>query len=269
MVVVYFDTNVYTHIYSNAGLSRPDLQKLEDGVASGRLCIITSDLVFDETISAVLSNQAEAMGRIQLIQKLARKVVQPNIDFTGVVTAYAIGRKVPKVRFESLQKINRFIGILPPDGLQSIATEAQLTVQRRYEHVREVYKTKIFPEGIYVSPDEVPTFPEYWVSEAEAYVRQLAEMCGVSDQCMARGLKGLLEIRPVRIATLCALSYTYANLFEGRQHKRGDLRDMQHALLSSPTEALISQDRTFRRVLNRIQIPDYAVMSLQELLGTL
>jgi len=82
---VYFDTNVYGHIYrrqhriTSAVVTNAVVKKLEEVVARGQLRIFTSYPVIEETNTARLSNLDEANGRLELIRTLA---VQDKISTT-------------------------------------------------------------------------------------------------------------------------------------------------------------------------------------------
>ena len=70
----------------------------------------------------------------------------------------------------------------------------------------------------------------------------------------------------IQIGILGPISDLYAISYEGRVPKRGDSRDMQHVLLSSATDALVTNDKNLRRLMNRRRIDGYECISFRELL---
>lgn len=154
MKEIYFDTNVYTHIHNRSGgVTNADVARLVAAIKADKIRILASTQVIEETISAILSSPREALGRLRLIHKLAKRkrMIKPHTDFVQA----------------------------------------------------------------------------------------------------AKGLRGLLEIRPLQIGTLGPISDLYAISYEGRVPKRSDSRDMQHVLLSSATDAFVTNDKNLRRLMNQ------------------
>jgi hypothetical protein len=55
----YFDTNVYSHIHSRVGVTDEQVAKLHAVVRADKIRILTSSVVVEETISALLSAERE------------------------------------------------------------------------------------------------------------------------------------------------------------------------------------------------------------------
>src|SRR5690349_13240869 len=69
---VYFDTNVYGHIYRGQHrITRADTEKLREAVSAGRLRILTSYTVIEETNTGRLTDLEDANGRLEIIRTLA------------------------------------------------------------------------------------------------------------------------------------------------------------------------------------------------------
>ena len=84
MKEVYFDTNVYTHVYNRSGgVTDPDVARLFAAIKAYEIRILTSPQVIEETVSAILSSPKEAIGRLRLINKLAerKRMIKPQTDF--------------------------------------------------------------------------------------------------------------------------------------------------------------------------------------------
>src|SRR2546430_7755280 len=97
MKEVCFDTNVYRHIcLRENGITNADVSKLFRAIRADEIRILTSTQVIEETISAVLTVPEEAVARLKLIRRLAKRkrIVQFHTDFANVVRAYANGDKI-------------------------------------------------------------------------------------------------------------------------------------------------------------------------------
>jgi hypothetical protein len=95
MKEVYFDSNVYGHIYRlQHGITAACAKKLEQAVESDRLRIFASVPVLEETNMAILNYPDEAFGRLRLIRKLAKRkkiIKPPGLILKEDVIAYANG----------------------------------------------------------------------------------------------------------------------------------------------------------------------------------
>ena len=225
----------------------------------------------EETISAILSSPKEAIGRLQLIHRLAerKRIIKPHTNFVEDFRAYAAGEKVCSP-FISPPLIAKRV-LTTPDlfDLRQIATETKAKIQDEYDTLTEIYRAKILPLAESARKEGIPTFDEFWDTMAIGFVEEWAKQAGVLEKCRERGSQGLLEIRSIRIATLGQVSDLYAISYEGRTPKRSDSRDMQHVLLSSATDALITNDKNLRRLMQRMSIDGYEILSLGELLERL
>ncbi len=260
MKEIYFDTNVYTHIHNRSG-----------GVTNADVArrILASTQVIEETISAILSSPNEAIGRLRLIHKLAKRkrMIKPHTDFVQAVHAYAAGEEVTSPFISPPLVVKKVLTTPDLEELRDIAIETNAQIQTGHDKLSETYRDKLLPHAKAAKEEGlVPTFEEFWEEMSLSFVEEWSRQAGVLDQCREKGLLGLLEIRPIQIGTLCPISDLYAISYEGRVPKRGDSRDMQHVLLSSATDALVTNDRNLRRLMNRRRIDGYECISFRELL---
>ena len=63
------------------------------------------------------------------------------------------------------------------------------------------------------------------------------------------------------------LAFIYSLRFEGNTPKIGDSRDIYHAVCASATDALLTQDRRFRRLLARVPVVGFEVLDLRGLIN--
>ena len=112
---------------------------------------------------------------------------------------------------------------------------------------------------------KVNGFNDYW-EHAQLFAGDFAKRTGVMEECETRGIKGLLEIRTVRLAIGALLSYIYAQNFEGWTPKIGDSRDLQHAVTASAADIFVTHDSKLAKLIKRIPIANFEVCNLHELL---
>ncbi|MDQ3816614.1 MAG: hypothetical protein M3247_07925 [Thermoproteota archaeon] len=274
MKEVYFDTNIYTHIYNrknrDSEITEEDINKLLALKRADKIRILSSVTVLEETIGATLSAPKEAVGRLKLIRKLAKRkrIIQENTGFKEDIFCYARGEKPhrpfispPPEMKEVLTNPNHF-------DLNKIAQDTKAKIEKFHKQMSDAYKTHIEPLAAPIRKQKLqPSFQEYWGTMRIAYAEELAKQAGVLEQCRERGLEGLLAIRSIHIAAFANTSLVYANTYEGRTQKKSDSRDMHHAVLSSATDAFITDDKNLRRILTRLPIQGYEVMSFKELLS--
>lgn len=278
---VYFDTNVYTHIYKAingaaskecGGISNFDVQQLAKLVKSDKLRIVASHTNIEEVISAYLTVASEVLGKMKLIGKLAnrKRLIKPHPNLaTEIIVAFALGTKqqspYTSIPFELRQML------VPPikfkdEQVREMAIKTLEQIQRIRESHESLYSGIREKAKEIKGTDQQPSFEDYWREHQLPVTELLANNCRVLDECRNRGIEGLAEIRIVRIAAYSIISHGYANLFERESVKRGDSRDMQHALCSAVTGLFVTHDSQLKKALCRIRFPDYSVMSLRELL---
>lgn len=270
MKTVYFDTNVYRHIDKlEDDITEADVSRLKALIRADKIRVLLSTQVVEETISAVPSVPKEAVARFTLMHKLAKRkrMIKYHTDFTQGVLAYARGEKAQSSIIAPPPNLRRILMTPNLQELREIASETKNEIQEHHNKVSGIFLEKIEPLAAPIRKQkQQPTFDEYWNDNAIPYIEELAKRAGVLDECTQRGIDGLLSIRCFHIATLGQLSLLYSNMYEGRKPKFSDSRDMQHVLLSTATDAFITNDGNLRRMMNRVQFDDYAVISFKEMM---
>jgi hypothetical protein len=126
-----------------------------------------------------------------------------------------------------------------------------------------------------------PKFEEFYQSKIiqrlKGLVRRAEEFTGKDGllaACEKRGIEGMLEFRTLAIAEGASLSYQYARVFgelsEKERRRKGDPPDLQHALLASTAEILVTHDGDFAFWFNRVPHRGVEVLDhLHKLLGRL
>ncbi|MFQ5853753.1 MAG: hypothetical protein ACE5JU_24605 [Candidatus Binatia bacterium] len=269
---VYFDTNVFDHIHKGIGITKADLLALRSALGAGKISILLSYLNLEEALSALDSCPALAKAELQLILDLAdwKRMVKPaNMLLSGDINCYARG-EVPSQPFISDPAIQSNLrAMLDPSRqdmgeLLTIAKESRKQKEEFMAGMRQATK-KVLPHAKKLKGQRL-TFHEYCERLADKLAESFAERVEVRDACQKRGIKGLLEIRSIRLAVGANLSLTYAQAFEGRTPKFSDSRDICHAVLASAASVFVTQDGAFARLLDRIPIEGFRVVDICELL---
>ncbi len=273
---VYFDTNVFDHIYKKIGVTETDLQVLWNAVTEGRLSIIFSVINIEEVLAALKSKPAVALHELWLILKRAdwERIVKPtDILLTEAIRCYARGQDLTspfttdpwiKVGLERLKDpTQRDLDEFAPTLEEVAKQKAEFLAGMRA--ARSTWMESVLPQ-VRELQGERPDFNRYWEVSAESLAEQLAERIGEGEACRARGIRGLLEVRSVRLAVGANLSLIYSQTFGGRGPDKGDSRDIQHAILAAAADAFVTNDSTFGGLVARIPMQGFQVTDLRGLL---
>ncbi len=270
MKTVYFDTNIYRHLITlEDGITKADVTRLKALIRADRIRILLSTQVVEETISAVPSVPKEAIARFKLMHRLAKRkrMIKYHTRFTQGVVAYSRGEQIQSPFIAPPPELRRILKAPDLSELEEIAAETKREIQTHHDKISAIFIEKIEPLTAPIREQkQQPTFDQYLRDTAIEYIEELAKKTGVLDECKSRGLNGLLNIRCFHIATLAQLSLLYANMYEGRKPKFSDSRDMQHVLLSSATDAFVTNDGNLRRIMKRIRVENYEVISFKEMM---
>jgi hypothetical protein len=272
----YFDTNVYSHIHNRVNATNEQVANLHAAVRADKIRILTSSVVVEETISALLSAEKEGLARLKLIRMLAKRkrIIKLHPDLLeDDIKSYAHGEK-PRSHF--MAPPPRFIQLFVDHGeghiriLRQIAKETQRQIQSFRNEMNEKYNQLLRPLAAkIIRQNQQQSFADYWNEMSIPFAEQLANKAHVLPECQARGMTGLLGVRSVKLATIAQLSLGYANTYERGAVERGDSRDMQHAVLASAVKTFVTDDPRLALVMTRMPLPDFEVINLPTLLGRL
>lgn len=275
MKIAYFDTNVFDQIYKQLAVREADQIALRSAVDEGKICILLSILNLEEVISALKSRPDLAIAEINLILNLARwdrLLKGPDELVRDDIRCYARNEALSQPFVIDSEIIS---------GLQALRNLNNQDISELLVMAEEVQKQKEeFMAGMRRGREELssdvkklhgwrPTFEEYWESLAEKFAERFADRADSLEGCRKRGIKGLLDVRSVRLAVGASLSLTYAQTFEGRTPKIGDSRDILHAILAAPADTFVTHDSQFAALLSRVPIEGLEVTDLRGLLELL
>jgi hypothetical protein len=273
MKEVYFDTNVYGHIYRRQHrITGADIKKLENAIRDKQLRIFTSFAVVEETNIARLSSLDEANGRLELIRTLCVKeqIIKHHSDLLDDdLKAYANGDEPPDrlqppyPRFSELfwdhtrKNYKRYDGFAK-DSLHRIC-EFSEDMNKRFKKIRAM------ADKIKHNNQQQP-FPDYWREMSLPWVEQVADKYGVLRECKKRGLKRLLKVQSIRLNTIAQMSLTYANTYRRTTFDTGNSRDMHHVVCASAVPIFVTHDKRLKTVLETMPTPGLQVMDIHALL---
>lgn len=273
---VYFDTNIFSHIYTRHRISGAGIKTLEGEVGSGVLRIFTSLPVLEETNAARLTDLDQANGRLELIRTLTvqRQIIKHHSHILrDDVQAYANGETLPTKFQEPYPGMHDLFWDHTAKNYKTLDKAAKDTndrVSAFKKDMNDTFNNKIRPLVKEAKKrGEQQTFPDYWNHMAEPWVEVVADKYGFLKECKARGLGGLLDVHSVRMNTIAQLSLTFANTYEKGGFDRGNSRDMHHVICASAIPIFVTDDEPLTKVLARMPPPNLEVIDLPTLIKRL
>jgi len=276
MKTVYFDTNVYTHIrYREYDITTADVVRLISKIEGFKLRVYMSSVVLDETTSAILSDEKQALDRLELILRIAKRnqiLIRYQDIIDKVVQAYATGTQVqnflepPPFR---LKEVLKNPSAHTKTALREIATESQERIEKRKQSNQELYE-KIWPLAKEEKTEgKQQSFGDYWNEHSLLVGEKFADLAGVLEECKAKGLGGLIETTVIKTIAVAMLSQGYSNTYLKSSIPRGDFNDLQHAVFGAALGTLVTHDNKFAKHLKKRPIDDFEVIDIHTLLSRL
>lgn len=272
---VYFDSNIYDHIHKECnGVTAADVSKLYAAVRADKIRILASTPVVEESISALLHSEREALAILKHIRKLTKRkrIIKYHPDILeDDIKAYALGKKKPS---QFIAPPPNYIKIFTDHGpehisiLRKIAEDTQKQIQAFRDKMDVSYGKHIRPLADEIKrKKQQQSFEDYWAELSVPFAELLAEKAGVLAECQERGMEGLLGVQSVRLMTVAQLSLGYSNTYQRTTIDRGDSRDMHHAVLASSFNTFVTHDKRLAAVLRRMPVDNFEVIDLKTLLN--
>ena len=213
---VYFDTNVFDHIYKGIDVTESGQLLLRAAVETGRISILLSVLNLEETIGVLEKSHAHAIAVLQLMAGLVEKkqiVKPPDMFLRDDIQRYAQGDDLlqPFISLDPVIQSNLEVLTNPGqndiDELLVIVKEVQkekeaFVMAMREANAKVLAYAKQFLRRYHGKP---PDWKDYWESLAERFAEGFVEREKLLDSCRNRGIKGLLALRSVRMAVGASL----------------------------------------------------------------
>ncbi len=278
MLTIYLDTTVYDHI-DKGYISPSEVLTLRAAIARGDIVGHLGVGNVEELLGQWKTDRGAAVRKLRLARDLFRfeSLLKPPMEtITDALRSYADGKPLPSPFLAEEQR--RIVAPALTDVLDG-GLRLSAAMSEMVEHVRrlkETFVSSMRERGVAIAarmlaPDakgQYPSFEEYWAAMAVEFAAAFADRYGFGEACRLRGLEGLLAVRPVTLAVGGGMSLLYSNVVDGRHSRDSDLYDLWHAIVASRVNVLVTRDKGFARVLNRVRIEAFTVAtSLSEVLG--
>jgi hypothetical protein len=246
---VYFDRNIFDALrkLTDSSKSPTALAKLREATSDGRLTILFSHVVLEETFPLLKRSAGTFEQEIKALLSLvdARRMIKLSDSLLReAVQSYAFRRRLPEMLTRTPRTIRDFLtnGRVTKEleqFIEAIQSNKQQFVQRLSKSFTEAQRLAV--ERNIGSPKD---FQEFWIGMAPVIVTLLAERYGVDKRCLARGIEGLLENRTVKLYAAYYASFTHSKWF-GEQGKPGKVigserGDFFHAVQASAADLLVT-----------------------------
>lgn len=281
---VYFDRNVFSALTELEGsLTEADLEKIQRSVEIGRIMILGSAPLLEETITTLGRSDEMYAKHISTVLGMIdkRRMIKPAQDLLlKDCYDYAVGlaqndRTVPVPhRLRELLELTE-----NKDDLRNLVLEIKkhrgTAASGLTESMGEARADHRWSKV--GRPDD---FDELWEKLSEHAVAFWVDACRpeIRRKCYKRGLKRMLQIKSLRFFALYYLSVAHTGLFglKGvpRKIKHGDVGDWFHAVSASAASIFVTLESKTKPghlgyILSLKPTPGFQVLSLQEFLAIL
>lgn len=268
---VYFDTSAWDHLYKKVGISESDSAALVSAVKTREMSVLPSITNLEEVVCALKSRPDLAIAELRFILGLAdsqRLLKPPHLLLRDDINSYVLtsASSQPFIVDSVIQSSLRALQNPSQKDMVELLSVVKATQEQKERFTAGMKETR---EKILLEAKKLrgrrPSFNDYWKEFAGKLAESFAERVAVLDACKKRGINGLLELRSVRLAVGMNLSLFYAQTLEGRTPKKGDSRDIHHAIIASAADGFVTDDGEFARLLSRVPIEEFEVMNLNGL----
>jgi hypothetical protein len=269
---IYFDTNVFHHLFKRYHIEEKDRKILFSAVESGNIVIFPSIINLEEIIAAFGKNEEYGRRKLEDFKKfidLENLIKAPDILLQEDIVNFSRGLGPTNPFIVENEIISAVRGFLYSSNHREINFIIQQIRQQKELFLRQMEQTKEKVRPVVEEiKHKVKDFKDYW-DYAGKFAEDLAQRSGVLKECQNRGIEELLNLRTIRLCIGANLSLIYSYNFENRNPKIGDSRDMLHAVMASPADIFVLQDGRFASIMKRIPIEGFEVINLKELLTRL
>jgi hypothetical protein len=270
-MAVYFDTNVFDHLYKKIGCTSADIANLRKKIYGRELSIPLSIHTLDEILLERGARPERRVARTKLTLSLAsfRRMVKP-IDqlLTDDIRAYAATGEAARPFIDAdLQNIisDGLTELIETDGehLDEEMVEALDAARANEERFALRIQEVAAEVQQFAAPKSAPDFTQYLEVSGPAFATRLAAHAGVLDECVRRGVEGLLGLRSVKMSVGAILSSMEAQAEERAQPQIFDSKDLLQATSAAAVaETFVSDDRRRRGIVSRVPLEDFEVLDL-------
>ena len=267
MTTYYFDRNVFDQIDKSRDVTDDDLGVLREAIRRGKIQILVSFETVQETTQASKDTALRGLKLISEITRAAFPIKPHNELVNDDIQSFAAGKQQPSAFLSGRFSLDSVIKDIEESSSEIIAL---LKDDKNEKDALNAKLRKLVEDERKMLDGQRPrTFKAYWDARSHFYGEGFAYYAGVLEQCKKLGIDRLLKLRSIRVSVGALLSCLYAVMIEGRVVKDGTARDIQHAGPMSAADVVVTDDRELRRLMKRIPLDNFSVVTLTELIASI
>jgi len=284
MTIVYLDRNVFDHICTlNCGVTKADVGKIQGAIDTGAITIPASYIVIEETVPIIRLSEEIYEQHIQSVLNLIDKdrIIKPHTQLIKEDCESYAFRKPQTPRMTRT-----------PDNFRDVL---DLSINRGdlnslMEEIHDFYsglasKHQAFFDDVI---DEMTqrgirgfkSFQDAWDALSPIIVENVVNRLPRIPKrlCRKRGLKGMLNIKSIRIGTICFGWFLYSHSLKTdgspKKVEPSEAADFFHAVCASAANIFVTQEKKDKYgklpfILSQVPVSGFTVMSLKEFLDIL
>jgi hypothetical protein len=270
-MIAYLDTQAFDHIYKKIGCTSADIANLRKAIYGRQLSIRISVHTLEEILLGRKAAPQAFAAQIKLTLSLAnsRTLVKPCGQLVlDDIRAYAARGQAERPFLPGdvqNQLAEGIAALIESDGEEieedflAVLDQVRQEKQRFYtmlEHARRAADSSSRP------PSGWATIEQYLDAGVFPVLEALAEQAGVREPCSGRGLRGLLDVKSVRMTFGAALAVSFGHVTTGAV----DSSTFHHAVSAAAVAQTYVSDTTANRELvahppidglNVVNLPDF------------
>ncbi len=281
MLRAYFDTNVYDAI-EKGNLHGEDVEAIRVALKRREIVAPLSLSDIEELLGQWDTDRPATIRRLRVAGDLVGFdgiLKQPSDLLRDAIQAYVAGTAAPSPLLPRQDRrilatyLSRLVRgyVSHADELTKVVAAVHLN-KERFGNVMLEGRDQTLAEWKTLHPENpAVTFAEYFASGADRWAEDFAVPLGLAQACRDLGLKGLLEVRPVRLAVGALMSLVFSQIIgdgpQQRQPAWSDYYDLWHALTASVADVFVTFDERLAGSLARVPVDGFRVVtSLRALL---
>jgi hypothetical protein len=277
-VKIYLDRNIFADVkrFRSHPRSEEVHSLLRNAVEQKRIRILLSTTILEETLPALKHSASTLREDVEVIRSLVcsdRMIKPPGELLREAVQSYALNRQLP----DMLTRTPRLLRDLIKTGRVSTRVEEYLqgAIAHKDKFAHELSDAfeqarNVGQERNVGSPED---FLEFYNGLRPTMLEGVCRNYGVYDACLHRDIDGLLEIKTIQLYVLYYAAWAHAKWF-GEQGAPGKVKasergDFFHSVQAAACDVFVTGDAKLARWLKLIAIPDFEILTLQQLLDRL
>jgi hypothetical protein len=276
-MAVYLDTTAFDHLYRKIGCTSADIANLRKKIYGREFSIPLSIHTLEEILLDRKARPELLVARIKLTLSIGnlRRMVKPCNQLiaddlranaaTGEASHPFIGTDLQNIITTGISELIESDG----EDLDEDLIDALADSRRQKEKFLAGIKAKQEDgQRAAASVADKISFSEYFDMAAPPLALEFAEDANVADECMQRGIEGLLQLRSIRMSVGATLSLIYGRVSEKGSPVIRDSGDLIHAACAAAVaETFVTDDAELRRIIGRVPLEKFELTDLPDFLA--